>query len=184
MAMTEAGFDSLVDQHRSQILAYCLRRTSVDDADDAAAEVFAVAWRRRADMPSGPDALPWLYGVARNVVKDQWRGSRRRSNLIAKVSGLRNPAPLSPEDVVIEREDYRLVREALADLSDLDREVLRLSAWEGLTYAEIAVAIGSSLAAVDKRIGRAKQRLARRYDLASQNATRSSAGNREARGEA
>lgn len=184
MAMTEAGFGSLVDQHRSQILAYCLRRTSANDADDAASEVFAVAWRRRADMPPEPDALPWLYGVARNVVKDQWRGSRRRSDLITRVSGLRNPPSPSPEDLVIEREDYRLVRAALEDLSDLDREVLRLSAWEGLTYAEIAVAIGSTLAAVDKRMARAKQRLARRYDLASQYATRSSAGNRKARGEA
>ena len=179
MAMTEASFSRLVDQYRSRVLAYCLRRTSANDADDAAAEVFAVAWRRRDDMPTGPEALPWLYGVARNVVKDQWRGSRRRRNLMVKVSGRRGPAPRIPEDVVVEHEDYRTVRVALDRLSDLDQEVLRLSAWEGLTYSEIAVAIGSSLAAVDKRVARAKQRLTRQYDLVSQRSNRSSAGNRE-----
>lgn len=184
MGTTEAGFDRLVDEYRSQILAYCLRRTSANDADDAAAEVFAVAWRRRADMPKGSEALPWLYGVARNVVKDQWRGSRRRRNLITKVSGHRDPGPRSPEDVVVEQEDYRLVRAALDGLSEMDREVLRLSAWEGLTYSEIAVAIDSSLAAVDKRIARAKVRLARRFDLVSQNSNRSSAGTKQIRGEA
>ena len=113
MAMTEAGFNRLVDQHRSRILAYCLRRTSANDADDAAAEVFAVAWRRRNDMPAGPEALPWLYGVARNVVKDQWRGTRRRRNLLTKVAGHRTAEPRNPEDVVVEHEDYRLVRAAL-----------------------------------------------------------------------
>jgi len=91
---------------------------------------------------------------------------------------------LAPEDVVVEREDYRIVRAALDGLSELDQEVLRLSAWEGLTYAEIAVVVGSSLAAVDKRIARAKQRLARRYDAVSQVSNRSSAGNSEIRGEA
>jgi RNA polymerase sigma-70 factor (ECF subfamily) len=175
--MSEAGFSRLFDRHRSQILAYCLRRTSVSDADDAAAEVFAVAWRRRDDMPRGADALPWLYGVARNVVKDHWRGTRRRRNLAAKAKGRRDPGPLGPEDVVVEHEDYRNVRAALDRLAELDREVLLLSAWEGLTYSEIAAAIGSTLAAVDKRVARAKQRLAAQYDLVS--SKRSSAGNTE-----
>ena len=182
MAMTEAGFDRLVERYQSQILAYCLRRTSANDADDAAADVFAVAWRRRADLPSGSDALPWLYGVARNVVKDHWRGSRRRRNLVTKISGRRDPGPRSPEDVVVEQDDYRTVRAALDGLSELDQEVLRLSAWEGLTYSQIATAIDSSLAAVEKRIARAKVRLARRYDLISQNPDRSSAGTRQIRG--
>ena len=182
MGMTEAGFGRVVDQYQTRILAYCLRRTSANDADDAAAEVFAVAWRRRDDMPNGPETLPWLYGVARNVVRDQWRGSRRRRSLIEKASGRRVPGPRNPEEVVVEREDYRTVRAALDGLPELDREVLLLSAWEGLTYSEIAVAIGSSLAAVDKRIARAKQKLARQYDLISQGSNRSSAGNRKGRG--
>jgi RNA polymerase sigma-70 factor (ECF subfamily) len=180
--MSEADFSRLVDRHRPQILAYCLRRTSASDADDAAADVFAVAWRRRDDMPRGSDALPWLYGVARNVVKDQWRGARRRRNLVARAIGRRDPRPKGPEDVVVEHEDYLNVRAALDRLADSDREVLRLSAWEGLTYSEIAAVTGSTLAAVDKRVARAKQRLARQYAVVTQVSMRSSAGNTEGGG--
>lgn len=178
LGTTEAGFSRIFDRLRPQILAYCLRRTSTHDADDATSEVFTIAWRRRHDMPGGDQTLPWLYGVARNVVSDQWRGARRRRNLIAKATGFREPGPRGPEDVLIEHEDYRHLRAALTRLGELDREVLLLSAWEGLTYSEIAAAIGASLAAVDKRIARAKERLARQYDLVVQSSDRSSSAGR------
>ncbi|NNL98569.1 MAG: sigma-70 family RNA polymerase sigma factor, partial [Acidimicrobiia bacterium] len=51
------------------VLGYCLRRTSHAEAHDATAEVFAVAWRRVAELPGGSEVLPWLYGVAANVLK-------------------------------------------------------------------------------------------------------------------
>jgi RNA polymerase sigma-70 factor (ECF subfamily) len=73
MTRTESWFDRLYGQHRRNVLAYCARRAAPADADDAAAEVFAVAWRRRDDIPGGDRELPWLYGVARNILWHQRR---------------------------------------------------------------------------------------------------------------
>jgi RNA polymerase sigma factor (sigma-70 family) len=162
---SDTAFDRLYERCQPHVLSYCLRRTVATDAADACAEVFAIAWRRRADMPGGNGALPWLYGVARKVLGHQWRGSRRRLALKAKAGGHRAPPPLTPEDVLVESEEHVKVRQALHRLGDLDREVLMLSAWEGLSHSEIAVVVGASLAAVDKRLVRAKRRLAREYDV-------------------
>jgi RNA polymerase sigma-70 factor (ECF subfamily) len=109
-------------------------------------------------------ALPWLYGVARKVIGHQWRSARRRQNLIRKAGGQGRLTPPIPEDVVVEHADHVRVRSALALLKEIDREVLILSAWEGLSHAQIAAAVGITLAAVDKRLTRAKKRLARQFD--------------------
>ncbi len=164
MIRTNAWFDQLYRRHYGAVLAYCVRRTARADADEAAAETFAVAWRRRADVPAGDRALPWLYGVARRVLSHQRRSAARFRRLRAKVTALQPPPPPRPDTVVVERQEYARVRAAVAGLAPNDREVLLLSAWEGLSHAEIAAALGCSQAAVDKRLVRAKQRLARRYD--------------------
>jgi RNA polymerase sigma-70 factor (ECF subfamily) len=155
----------MYERCQPRVLSYCLRRTAASDAADACAEVFAVAWRRRHDMPSGEKALPWLYGVARKVIGHHWRGNRRRGNLVARAGGRRAPPPLTPEDVLVEHEDHVKVRQALSRLGEMDREVLMLAAWEGLSHSEIASVVGASLAAVDKRLVRAKKRLAREFDV-------------------
>lgn len=164
MSRGEAWFDRLYRRHYKSVLAYCVRRTSVPEAYDAAAEVFSVAWRRRRDVPSGDKALPWLYGVARNVVRHSWRSEKRLRRLAARVAGVGSPAVPDPGTIVVEREEYAQVRHALGRLRPIDREVLRLSAWEGLSRGEIADMLDLSLAAVDKRVTRAKQRLAREYE--------------------
>ena len=62
-------FRSVYAAHHGAVRDYCFRRLPVADANDASAEVFLVVWRRIDDVPSGDDAaLPWLYGIARNVV--------------------------------------------------------------------------------------------------------------------
>lgn len=165
MSEADARFDRIYRRYQPRVLSYCLRRTTMPDASDATAEVFAIAWRRRADMPTGDGALPWLYGVAKRVLGHQWRGVRRRLDLTRKVGESVTPSSLSPEDVIVEREDYVHVRQALNGLKSIDREVLMLSAWEGLSHAEIAETLGVSLVAVDKRLVRAKQRLARQFHL-------------------
>ena len=56
-------------------------------------ETFTVAWRRAADMPPGDEALPWLYGVARNVLSNQRRSSLRFTRLVAKTASFARPVP-------------------------------------------------------------------------------------------
>lgn len=164
MARSDEWFDALYDEHRAAIVAYCARRVGVADAQDAASEVFSTAWRRREDMPPPGRELPWLYGVARFVVSHRWRSAARSRRLIEKAAGVRRRSMSEPDDIVIERMEHRIVRQALQALRPVDREVLLLSAWEGLSHREIAETLGCSVAAVDKRITRARHRLAEKYN--------------------
>ena len=68
-------FSELYEQFAGHVLAYARRHTNRDDAEDVVAETFHVAWRRRDVVPD--EALPWLLGVAHNVLRSQWRTARR-----------------------------------------------------------------------------------------------------------
>jgi RNA polymerase sigma-70 factor (ECF subfamily) len=182
MTGTEPWFEDLYRRHRNAVLAYCLRRTGPADADDAVAQVFTVAWRRREDMPRGDNTLPWLYGVARNVLSHQWRSASRVRRLSEKARALREPGESSPERVILDDEEHAQVRRAVAQLRPADREVLMLSAWEELSHAEMAEVLGCSTAAVDKRLQRAKQRLQRQYDALAGTAAGRAAGAAEGGG--
>jgi RNA polymerase sigma-70 factor (ECF subfamily) len=157
-------FDQIYERHHRSIVAYCLRRTSPEDAYAAANEVFEVAWKRSSEMPAGERTLPWLYGVARRVLFHQRRSATRFSRLTSKAA--RQPAlhQPQPDHVVVQRLEYEMVCSAVNRLPADDKEMLLLSAWEGLTHAEIAETMGHTLTTVDKRLARAKQRLKRQYE--------------------
>lgn len=161
---TDAGFERLYWAHHRAVLAYCARRVSRADAWDAASEVFLVAWRRPDDVPPGDEARAWLLGVAYRVLANQRRGSRRKAHLLERAAGARGEPPLWPEELVIRNEEAREVIAALARLRLRDREILQLTAWEGLSPVEIAAVLEISRDAVDQRYSRAKRRLARELD--------------------
>jgi RNA polymerase sigma-70 factor (ECF subfamily) len=162
-AQQDPRFDELYSRYFREVLAYCTRRGSADDAYDVANEVFAIAWRRLADVPAGAAALPWLYVVARRVLYRRRRGAQRFRRLVEKVGGIQYHGGPDPETVVVQRAEYAAVLQAASRLSVRDREVLNLAAWEGLPHSEIAEILGCSIAAVDQRLHRAKQRLAKQY---------------------
>ncbi len=161
---TDPRFSRIYELYQRPILAYCLRRTNREDAYEAANEVFAVAWSRFDSVPAGEQALPWLYGVARRVLSHSRRSANRRARLSAKTASMPIGRPPDTETVVVQRQEYETVCRAVSNLKPDDREMLLLSAWEGLSHAQIAESMGYSLAAVDKRLVRAKQRLKRQYD--------------------
>ena len=74
---TNAKFRRIYDEHFEAVTRYCLRRLPVADVNDATAEVFLVAWSKIDRVPDGGESLPWLYGVARNVVRNSVRSARR-----------------------------------------------------------------------------------------------------------
>jgi RNA polymerase sigma-70 factor (ECF subfamily) len=156
-------FDHLYEEYFRDVLAYCLRRGPVVDGYDAANEVFAIAWRRIDDVPGGEAARPWLFVVAKRVVYRRRRSVLRFRKLAEKAASVVTVAPPNPETVVVQRAEYDAVLAAASRLSQSDRELLRLAAWEGLSHREIADVVGCSVAAVDQRLHRAKQRLARHY---------------------
>lgn len=149
------------------MLAYCLRRTAVQDAHDATSEVFSVAWRRLDDLPAGEQELPWLYGVARNVLAQQWRSSGRFRRLVGRVASQPFRVVPDPATEVLRRVEFTNVLNAAATLKMSDQEILRLAAWEGLRHADIAQILGISVAAVDQRLHRAKKRLVQAYEHGS-----------------
>ena len=73
----EHRLEAIYRAHAREVHAYCLRRASRDEAKDATSDVFLVAWRRIEDVPTGDEALPWLLGVARNVLANRRRSLRR-----------------------------------------------------------------------------------------------------------
>lgn len=157
----EDRFRRIYQGHHPAVLAYCRRRAPREDAFDACADTFVVAWRRMEEVPDGEDALPWLYGVARRVLANRRRGIRRLGRFLEQLDGMREVGgPLRPEVQVIRHEEERRVLAGLSRLRPGDREVLRLAAWEGLSNREIATVLRCSSGAADKRLQRARRRLA------------------------
>ena len=161
MSAQEERFNTLLAAHHHEIQVYCLRRLPVHDANEAAADVFTVAWRRIADVPNGDDALPWLYGVARNVVRNHRRGSMRRIRLAAKAGSVVDEAAQGAEVQVIRHAEHRELLEALRELREDDQELLRLKAWEELPNRTIGEILDISVQAVESRYARALARLAK-----------------------
>jgi RNA polymerase sigma-70 factor (ECF subfamily) len=154
------------DAHYAAISRYCHRRLPVEEANDAAAQVFAVAWKKIDQMPDGEQALPWLYGVARYEVSSLRRSARRRRNLQEKLEGQARPMAMGPEPVVVRNSEEAELLKALSSLRPGDQEVLRLRAYEELSLPEVAQALGCSLEAAKKRSARAVRRLRRAAGVA------------------
>lgn len=157
------SFDELHKFYYQRVLAYCLRRVEHGEAQDLAAEVFAIAWRKRRAIPNGPEALPWLYAVARRVVSQHWRSSRRRRRLLKRLTGLGRTHSSDPLNRLMGDEDSRLVAHAAMSLRKEAQEVLRLRFWEELSYADISVVLGTTPDAARQRVHRAKRALAEAY---------------------
>ncbi len=160
-ARRRAQFEEMYRVHAQAIYTYCLRRTSLEEAKDATADVFVVAWRRLGDMPSDDRVKPWLYGVARNVLNDRRRAARRRDRLAAKMASHRQPSVPSPEVQVVRHSEHEQVLAAMDKLPEKDRETILLVEWEGMSRDEVAEMMFVSRAAIDKRIARAYRKMAR-----------------------
>jgi RNA polymerase sigma-70 factor (ECF subfamily) len=156
MTGTEQRFDPLFQTHYDAIYRYCVRRLGRSDAEDAAADVFAVAWRRLDEMPVGEASRAWLYGVAYRVVGNRYRSRKRQSRLSTRLEAMR-PEALAEADR--SGGDVDVLLAALDTLSAADRELIRLSSWDGLTRGEIATVLGIKENAVDQRLHRARARL-------------------------
>jgi RNA polymerase sigma-70 factor (ECF subfamily) len=147
-------FAALYERHYGAVHAYAARRVGLDAADEVAAETFLVAWRRFDAIPRTAP-LPWLYGVARNVVLRHLDRTRRETLAREAVAHERPPGLGldDPDDVA--------VWDAWHRLRPSDREVLALIAWEELTVAEAASVLGCPAAQFSVRLFRARRRLER-----------------------
>ena len=134
-------FRALYESHYSTIYAFVLRRLvgARDDASDVAAEIFATAWRRLAQIPAPPEDRLWLYGVARRVLNRHQRGLGRRIRLLRRLQ--------AEASIGIKTEDS-------LGTAGTDRVL-----WEQLSHSEAAQVLGCSVNAVGLRLHKAKSRL-------------------------
>ena len=144
-------FDALARECLEPLRRYLSRRTDPETAADVLGDTLLVAWRRFDDVPEQP--LPWLYGVARNCLANAERGVRRRARLAARLA--EQPADVEGAGAA----EAEALLEALEQLGDVERELVRLWAWEQLTPAEIAIVVGLTPNAVSIRLTRARQHL-------------------------
>jgi RNA polymerase sigma factor (sigma-70 family) len=157
-------FAAVFDRHQASVHAYAARRAGRDAADDILAEVFLAAFasRKRFD-PTVESALPWLYGIAGNIVSRRWRTLAAADRIQQSAAQHVGTTADSHEDHVIGRLDsadaWASVREVLDELAEGDREAILLFAWEELSYPEIALAMGIPIGTVRSRIHRARAQL-------------------------
>jgi RNA polymerase sigma factor (sigma-70 family) len=153
--------------HAPRLHAYARRHVDANDADDLVAEAYLVALRRIGDVPDdSAEAFAWLVVTVRKLAANQRRRAATRDQHWAQaVRDLWHIAPgSSPEDLVAERDRCL---DALALLSESDRETLLLVAWEGLTPGQAAGVLGCSENAFSVRLHRARKRVAAALDTDS-----------------
>lgn len=155
-------FAEIFDRHVSPIHSYLARRTGTERADALVGEVFRVAFetRHRYDLDR-PGALPWLYGIASNVLRQARRTDRRQDRVASKLASVRpvDTVPGDASDDLLRKERLSAVMVALLALPEADRETVLLYAWEELTYEQVAEALDIPLGTVRSRLSRARTRI-------------------------
>lgn len=152
-----AMFGEIYERHSLAVRRYVVRRLGDTVGDDVTAEAFVRGFRARGRYRAERDtALPWLLGIANNVIADHRRLERRRLTALARLSNDRaqyaeqSGAALDPALVA-----------ALRCLPAVERDTLLLVVWGELTQDEAAAALGVPVGTVSSRITRARKSLNR-----------------------
>jgi RNA polymerase sigma-70 factor (ECF subfamily) len=145
---------AIYDTCAPRVHAYAVRHCGWEEADDVLSETFAVAWRRIDAVPD--PAIGWLLVTARNIIHGRRRTARKQRDLTRWAAAAIPADEPGAEEVAVRR---RTVLEALATLSEREREALLLTAWDGLDHAAAAAVAGCSPRAFRARLMRARARL-------------------------
>jgi RNA polymerase sigma-70 factor (ECF subfamily) len=158
-----SAFAEIFHRHSGEIGRYITRRVGPGIAEDLVAETFLVAFRRRADFDGNrPDARPWLYGIATNVIRRHRREEIRALKLLAKTGVDPVMAECFTDRVdgrVAAAATSRALAPALARLDAGQRDVLLLTAWADLTLDEVAETLGIPPGTARSRLNRARTKI-------------------------
>lgn len=161
----QKAFAALVEANQAMVYSLAYRMTgNSEDAADLAQEAFLNAWRGLARFQGQASFSTWLYRLTSNACIDFLRREKRRSTLSLTLEADEEESRQtevsderwSPEALLDRQESLQAVRRALTQLSDEHREVLLLRELEGLSYREIAQALGLEEGTVKSRIARAR----------------------------
>lgn len=156
------AFGLLFERHVRSVYNYCFRRTGDwSQAEELTAIVFLEAWRRRQDIQlEREEALPWLLGVATNLVRNLRRTHRRYRSALERLPRERvADFAIDIDERLDDERRMRAVLRALGKLPRGDQDVLALCVWEGLSYEEAALALDIPVGTVRSRLSRARARL-------------------------
>ena len=158
-----AAFGTIFDRHATVLHRYLVRRLGPDEADTMVGEIFRIAFERRHTFDlDRSSARPWLYGIATNLLAKHRRREARRIRATARLAASRLPA-IDPTDRVSSDLDavdrWGRIAQAVTELPPAERDALMLYAWEGLSYEDVAVALGIPPGTVRSRLHRARGRL-------------------------
>lgn len=170
MTRSTPGRDEFVElfwQHGAAVHAYLSRRAGRQDADDLLGEVWLQAFRSRGRYDdTWPSALPWLYGIAHNVLRTYWRQHPPIPSP-ERPGESHDPWP-SIDDRLDAAHDAAGIRTALAKLTEQEREALLLVAWEELCPGDAAIALNVRPGTFRGRLHRARAQLRKHLDLPSE----------------
>ena len=156
------AFGMLFERHARTIYNFCFRRVgNWAAAEDLVSIVFLEAWRRLdKPLPKGKE-LPWLFGIATNVLRNRRRAERRHAAALRRVPQP-SPVPSFADDSDQRVDDEELMGRALGLVARLPRreqEVFALCAWSELSYEDAAIALRIPVGTVRSRLSRARARL-------------------------
>jgi RNA polymerase sigma-70 factor (ECF subfamily) len=157
-----ARFAEIFDRHFAAVHRFVDRRLGRDAADSLAGEVFRIAFEQRDRYDRArPSCLPWLYGITNNLVLKEYRRRGRHLRAVGRLGReLSSPDGTAEIDARVDAHAaWPGVAAALAQLSDGDRDVLLLVAWEDLSYEEVADALEIPIGTVRSRLHRARSRV-------------------------
>jgi RNA polymerase sigma-70 factor (ECF subfamily) len=158
------AFAELFDRHAPSVNAFAAYRVGRQIAEDVLSETFLTAFRRRGDFDLAVDsALPWLIGIASRLIRRYRAVEARQWASFAATAARDELFSTGGLDEVSSRLDAErevaALRSRIAALPPKDRETLLLYAWQGLTYDEIASALGVPVGTVRSRLNRVRRRL-------------------------
>jgi len=169
MALDERSLGLLFERHAKLIYNYCFRRVgNWATAEDLVSVVFLEAWRKRGTLLDPEKALPWLYGIATNVVRNRRRWERRYAAALSRIPPAQ-PEPDFAADAAARLDDERLVQGVLAAVAKLPRreqDVFVLCAGFDVSYEDAPLALRIPIGTVRSRLFRARRRM-RELDAAS-----------------
>lgn len=154
------AFMPLVERHHRVLFGYLARRVGRDIAEDVTSETFTRAYQHRDRYDQDrPDARPWLFGIATNLVRNQSRSELRQLRAYSR-HGVQDRTH-DDDDAVASRLDATAqsprLAAALAALKPGDREALTLFAWNDMSYEEIAQVLEIPVGTVRSRLNRARR---------------------------
>jgi len=157
-----ARFEQLYLDTETKLFRYLARRVGPTIAEDLMSEAFAIAWQRFDDYdPTRAAFSTWVFGIAINLLRRQARTELYQLALFSR-TGI-DPTQGSDEGAIVDRlaasDFWPKVAAELADMDELDRDVLTLYAWAGMSYTAIAETLEIPVGTVRSRMSRARERL-------------------------